>query len=145
MKSPDIDYDSLRGTTLRVYWMILKADKPIRAGEVQRELRLSSPSVADYHLKKLLNMKLLREEGGGYVVDRILIDDVWKIGKHILPYQVAYVTYFGIMLVASLSVGKNLIGTTFGFLALCISVSAVIVSTFELLETIRRLERHDSL
>lgn len=53
----------LKGNTLRVYVYALKR-KRVGVREVQRSLRLSNPSLAQYHLNKLKELALLKEEGG---------------------------------------------------------------------------------
>ena len=53
----------LKGNTLRVYVYALKR-KRVGVREVQRSLRLSNPSLAQYHLNKLKELGLLKEEGG---------------------------------------------------------------------------------
>ncbi|TLX99316.1 MAG: hypothetical protein E6K95_09775 [Thaumarchaeota archaeon] len=63
----DVNVDAqLKGNTLRVYVYALKKRK-VGVREVQRALRLSNPSLAQYHLNKLRELGLLREEGGDYV------------------------------------------------------------------------------
>ena len=47
-----IEYE-LRGKTLKVYLYILRQGKAVGVREVQRELGLSSPSVAFHHIEKL--------------------------------------------------------------------------------------------
>ena len=49
---------NLNGRTLMVYFVILNK-KSIGVRELQRQLELSSPSVAKYHLEKLVNMNLV--------------------------------------------------------------------------------------
>jgi len=59
----------LKGTTLRVYWAIMKrGTEGVGPREIMRELDLSSPSVAAYHLEKLKSMGLVdKDSAGGYV------------------------------------------------------------------------------
>jgi len=45
--------NALKGTTLEVYWFLLKSNRIVGAREVQRALDLSSLSLAVYHLSKL--------------------------------------------------------------------------------------------
>jgi len=55
----------LSGTTWDVYLHILTAEKPQGVRDVWRGLSLSSPSLAQYHVNKLVELKLieLNEEG----------------------------------------------------------------------------------
>ena len=57
----------LKGTTYRIYRHLLWQRKPVGFSEIQKGLGLSSPSVAEYQIGKLLQMGLVREEQGGYV------------------------------------------------------------------------------
>ena len=49
----------IHGTTWDVYLCLLTSKKPIGARDVWRKLHLSSPSLAQYHVNKLLNLKLI--------------------------------------------------------------------------------------
>jgi hypothetical protein len=68
---------ALRGKAWKVYWLLLKAGKPMSVREVQRALRFSSPSVANHHLDQLCQIGLVEKQniGGDYA----LVSDV-KIG-----------------------------------------------------------------
>jgi predicted DNA-binding transcriptional regulator len=55
--------DALSGTTRRVYRYIYKRG-PVRLHDIQRDVGLSSASLADYHVQKLLTLRLIREEQG---------------------------------------------------------------------------------
>ncbi len=56
-KEDSVEVD-LRGNTLRVYWYMLQNSKPVGVREVQRDLGMSSPSVASHHLNKIIDMGL---------------------------------------------------------------------------------------
>ena len=49
----------LSGTTWDVYLTVLTAGEPVGVRDVWRNLDLSSPSLAQYHINKLLGMKLI--------------------------------------------------------------------------------------
>ena len=92
----------LKGNTLRVYVYALKRRK-VGVREVQRALRLSNPSLAQYHLNKLKEMGLVREEGGEYeVVGEIKADfmrDFLRVGTFIVPRFVFYGMLFTVFTV----------------------------------------------
>ena len=69
----------LKGTTYRVYRLMLKQRKPVGISDLQRALGLSSPSVSEYHVKKLLRLGLIREEQGGYVIEKVVFDNIIRI------------------------------------------------------------------
>ena len=54
----------LKGTTLRVYWHLLRSKKSTTLRGLQRDLGFSSPSVASYHLEKLIDMGLVEKFRG---------------------------------------------------------------------------------
>ncbi|MBO3803749.1 MAG: hypothetical protein JTT11_07790 [Candidatus Brockarchaeota archaeon] len=130
----------VKGNTLRVYWYVLKAGhkRPVGIREVQRELGLSSPSVAAHHLEKLRELKLLEKLASG---EYLLVNEV-KVGVLgnfvslvglMLPRHLFYSTLFTTMLVAyallypmDLSY-HNLVALVFGSLA----------SLFSWVETVR--------
>lgn len=87
----------LKGNTLRVYVFALKRDK-VGVREVQRGLGLSNPSLAQYHLNKLKELGLVREENGEYqVMKEVKVDvmrDFLRIGSSLIPRFVFYAVFF---------------------------------------------------
>ncbi|MFX1499554.1 MAG: hypothetical protein ACFFDH_01165 [Promethearchaeota archaeon] len=79
---------NLTGRTLMVYFVLLNK-KSIGVRELQRHLDLSSPSVAKYHLEKLVNLKLIENKSGIYHLDKKadlpLLTSWVLIGKILLP------------------------------------------------------------
>ncbi|TFG10234.1 hypothetical protein EU538_02600 [Candidatus Thorarchaeota archaeon] len=59
-KDDSVEAD-LRGNTLRVYWYMLQSGEPVGVREVQRDLGMSSPSVASHHLNKIIDMGLAQK------------------------------------------------------------------------------------
>jgi len=55
----------ISGTTWDVYLYILTSKEPVGVRNVWRNLKLSSPSLAQYHINKLLSMKLLSQTHDG--------------------------------------------------------------------------------
>ena len=89
----------LKGNTLRVYIYVLKKRK-VGVREVQHALHLSNPSLAQYHLNKLRDMGLIREDGGAYeVVDEVKVEfmrDFLRLGTLMVPRFVMYAVFFTI-------------------------------------------------
>jgi predicted DNA-binding transcriptional regulator len=124
----------LKGNTLRIYWYLLKVGhkRPIGIREVQREIGLSSPSVATHHLEKLRELGLLEKiPSGEYqlvneVKVGVLSNFVTLIGL-MLPRYLFYSTLFTTMLFAYIFVYPidlsyhNIMALIFGFLASLIS------------------------
>jgi hypothetical protein len=59
---------SLSGTTWDVYLYILTSREPLGVRDVWRELKLSSPSLAQYHVNKLLELDMITQTRGGKYV-----------------------------------------------------------------------------
>jgi predicted DNA-binding transcriptional regulator len=115
----------LVGTTLTVYRYFYKVGTPQGIRDIQKGLGLSSPSVAQYHVKKLLQAGLIKEEGVGYVVDKNVFENVIRIRRSVIPIQVAYAAFFATLLVALFGLFRSEIGTplfTFAFVAVTIAM-----------------------
>lgn len=79
---------NLTGRTLMIYLVLLNK-KSIGVRELQRHLDLSSPSVAKYHLEKLVNLHLVENRNGIYHLDKKadlpLLTSWVLMGKVLLP------------------------------------------------------------
>jgi len=82
--------DVLRGTTLKVYRFVLRSGKSVGVREVQRALELSSPSLAAYHLSKLEEAGLLRQEKGEYSVYKVFLESMVRIRHFLIPKYLFY-------------------------------------------------------
>ena len=132
-------YDSyLKGTTYRVYRYLLRQRKPMGVSDVQRALGFSSSSVAEYHIQKLLQMGLLREEQGGYVIDKVVFDNIVRIRRISVPVQIAYVLFFGVTLSLMLAAFRPAEITSAYFLAVAVNVTALAISAYETWKTFKR-------
>lgn len=89
----------LKGNTLRVYIFALRRRK-VGVREVQRGLGMSNPSLAQYHLNKLVEMGLLKENNGEYEIsDEIKVDvmkDFLLLGSLLVPRFVFYAAFFSV-------------------------------------------------
>jgi len=93
----------LNGNTLRVYWVLLRSQRRVvGVREVQRTLGFSSPALASYHLKKLEDLGLTKEEGGEYGLIREVkvgvLKQFTKLGTLMLPRFMLYATMFTTLL-----------------------------------------------
>ncbi|MEM4247168.1 MAG: winged helix-turn-helix domain-containing protein [Candidatus Woesearchaeota archaeon] len=82
--------DILKGTTLEIYRLLLKTNKPLGIREIQRALNLSSPSQAQYHLNKLEEAGLLKREMGNYVINKVLLENCVRISRFLIPRYLFY-------------------------------------------------------
>jgi DNA-binding transcriptional ArsR family regulator len=76
----------------------LKNDKPVGIREVQRALNLSSPTLALYHMNKLEEAGLIKKELDGYVADRIILENLVRLRRILIPRNL----FYAIFLVTSL-------------------------------------------
>ena len=83
----------LRGLTLKVYRFILKNDKPVGIREVQRALKLSSPTLALYHINKLEEAGFIKKESNGYVADRIILENLIRLRGVLIPRNFFYTVF----------------------------------------------------
>jgi len=93
----------LRGNTLRVYLYVLKSSGNVGVREVQRALGFSSPTLAVYHLDKLVELGLLDKKYGEYTLVKEVKVGVLKqfirIGTVMLPRYLFYATLFTTLLI----------------------------------------------
>ena len=94
----------LKGNTLRVYWFMLRSvGDSVGIREVQRALGFSSPTLAAYHLDKLVNLGLVDKRRGEYYLVKTVKVGVLKyfmrFGSFLLPRYVLYAMLFTALLV----------------------------------------------
>ena len=140
ISSSSSSYDPyLKGTAYRVYRYMLKQREPVGISQVQKALGLSSSSVSEYHIKKLLDMGLVREDQGGYVVDKVVLDNIVRIRMISIPVQTGYVIFFGVTLLFLLLFLRPDTINSLYFFAIVVNGSALAVSSYEAVKTFRRL------
>ncbi|MGQ9782049.1 MAG: helix-turn-helix domain-containing protein [Nitrososphaeria archaeon] len=87
----------LKGNTLRVYTYVMRKRK-VGVREVQHSLHLSNPSLAQYHLNKLKDMGLVKEDNGSYaIVDEVKVEfmrNFLRVGTLMVPRFVMYAVFF---------------------------------------------------
>ena len=81
----------LSETALRIYVYLLSKSGPVGPRQIFREMNLSSPSIAYYHLERLRQQGLLKKTPEGYIItQRINIDGYIYIGKRVVPRLIIY-------------------------------------------------------
>lgn len=108
-KSENLDRDeivsNLTGRTLMIYFVLLNKKK-IGVRELQRHLDLSSPSVAKYHLEKLVDLHLVENRNGIYHLDQKadlpLLTSWVLIGKILLPKVIFAAIFFSTLFIGYL-------------------------------------------
>jgi len=121
----------LKGKTLIVYWHLLRSSgSHVGVREMQRSLKLSSPSVAAHHLDKLVSLGLVDKTGTGeyYLTQEVkvgLLRLFTRMGRFLVPRYLFYSVWFSTMLIVYLMFyGRffdgsvhNLVAVIFGALA----------------------------
>lgn len=112
--------------------------KPQGIHDLQRGLGLSSTSVAAYHVKKLLEQGLIREQGSGYVVDRVLFENMIRISSAVVPFEITYIVFFASTLLILLTVYMPHQLTAGYLFAIFVNIAALAFFMFETLKTYSR-------
>ena len=132
------DYDALTGTSLRVYRLIYKKG-PVRLSDLQRELKMSSPSVVEYHLQKLLRLGLIHERSDGFVSDRIVFENMIRIRRMIIPLWATFSAFLATSLVLLLTLLRPSMPSTPSYLFSLGTVAvSLVVSLYQVLVTLRQ-------
>ena len=139
MKPEKVEEDILKGTTLRVYRLIYRQGRPMGVHDVQRGLHLSSPSVAQYHIKKLLGAGLVREGQDGYVIDRIIFENMIRVRRALIPFQATYSIFFASTLVVMLVLLMPPSLTAAYVFSLIVNGVALAISLYEVLRALRKV------
>jgi hypothetical protein len=84
---------------------MLRQGKPVGVREVQRDLQLSSPSVAFHHIEKMVRLGVVeQDQTGNYViakkVDPGILQAFVNVGKFSLPRVGFYAVFFSTIAVA---------------------------------------------
>ena len=132
----------LKGNTLRVYLYVLKSAGNVGVREVQRALGFSSPTLAVYHLDKLVESGLLEKKLGEYKLVREVrvgvLKQFMRIGSVMLPRHLFYASLFTTLLVLY---GVYLVGfervSVSSVFALIFGALGVITSWYETLKAWR--------
>jgi len=125
----------LKGTTLRVYWHLLRSGEPTTMRRLQRDLGFSSPSVASYHLEKLMDIDLVKKNvRGNYELKKTVsleaTSSFVRISHLMIPRYVFYTTFFLTLLIVFI-VGYASSLSLQGVFALVFGVSGFIITGYE--------------
>jgi len=124
----------LKGTTLRVYWHLLRTGKPTTLRRLQKSLGLSSPSVASYHLEKLRDLDLVKKDRGDYELKKTVSFEVMKsfvrVSRLMIPRYMFYTTFFFTLLIVFM-VGYTSSLSIQGIFAVVFGVSGLIITAYE--------------
>jgi len=128
----------LKGLTTKVYKFVLKRGEPTGIREVQRGLKLSSPTLASYHLKKLEETGLLKQTTDGYVVDKVFLRNLIRFRRMLIPKYFFYSVFFVLALALELTIFKPAV--LFREYVFAVGITCVAALSY-IYETIRALSK----
>lgn len=110
--SSDKIEEQLKGKTLQVYMYMIKRKEPVGVREVQRDLDFSSPSVANYHIDKLVQLALAGQDEYGryYIIQKVqvgVLQAFVNIGGLAVPRLSFFAAFFTTMLIAYVALNFN--------------------------------------
>ena len=124
----------LKGTTLRVYWHLLRSGKPTTIRHLQSDLSFSSPSVASYHLEKLMDLGLVKKVRGDYELKKTVsleaVSSFVRISHLMIPRYIFYTAFFLTLLIVFM-VGYVGSLSLQGVFALVFGMSGFIITGYE--------------
>jgi phosphate/sulfate permease len=105
---------------------------------VQRNLNLSSSSVAEYHLKKLVGSGLVREGSEGYGADRVVFENMIRVRRMVIPLWAAFSTFLAASLTLLVTLLRPSSLTPSYIFSLITIAVALAVSLYQSIITLRR-------
>ena len=133
---PNVIESQLKGKTLLIYWYMLKAQgSTVGVREIQRSLGFSSPSIAAYHLEKLVSLNLVEKTMTGeyYLTQEVkigLLRFFTRLGRFLIPRYLFYSIFLTTMITIYLIVYGHS-GGIHNIMALLFGSSACIILWFE--------------
>jgi repressor of nif and glnA expression len=128
--------DILKGLTLRVYKFILRSQRPVGVREVQRGLDLSSPTLALYHMNKLEEAGLIKKEANGYVVDRVILENLIRFRRILIPRNFFYTVFLVTsLIIIAVFLRPSVLTREYVFALVVIGIAAV-TSTYETIKVL---------
>jgi len=124
----------LQGRTLYVYVYLQKKKGPSGIREVQRDLGLSSPSVAEYQIEKLVEMGLASRDSHGRVVVTRKVK-VRALNSYVIfgRFTVPRLAFYAVIFTTIAVLGTVLTGSSLSICGVLVSAAAAAVFWFEAL------------
>ena len=94
-------------------------------------LGFSSPSLVTYHLKKLMEIGLIKEDGLGYIADKVLLINFVRLRNTLIPRYFFYFLFFTLGTVLELTLFMPPIVTREYLIAVVFTVAAAIAFGIE--------------
>lgn len=128
----------LGSTTLKVYRILYAEGKPLSLNEIQKRASLSSPSVAHYHVTKLINQGLVSEKDGGFYAEKAIFENMLRIKRSLVPLQTTFAIFFATTLFGLLFLVRPTELSPLFVLALIVNVAALGIFLFQTFDTLRK-------
>jgi|HubBroStandDraft_6_1064221.scaffolds.fasta_scaffold941904_2 hypothetical protein len=129
--------EPLVGSSLRIYRHVYRRG-PVHLSDVQRNLNLSSSSVAEYHLKKLVGLGLIHEGSEGYTADRVVFENMIRIRRMVIPLWAAFTTFLVLSFTLLLTLLRPSSLTPSYIFSLITIAVAIVVSLYQSVVTLRQ-------
>lgn len=130
--------DYLGEATLKIYRFLYREGRPMTLSDIQKRAKLSSSSVASYHVSKLLDHGLISQREEGYVADKLLFQNMLRIRRSLVPLQMAFAIFFGTTLAELALFLRPATLSSLYLLALIINSVSLGIFIYETLETLRK-------
>lgn len=106
--------------------------------DIQKKASLSSPSVAHYHVTKLINQGLVTEKDGGYYAEKTIFENMLRIRRSLIPLQTTFAIFFGTTLFGLLFLVRPIDLSPLFVLALIVNITALGIFLYQTLDTLRK-------
>ncbi len=117
--------------------MLLKTNKPLGIREIQRILKLSSPSIAQHHLARLEAACLVKREYGDYVINRVELEYCVKISRFLIPRYFFYLLFAVGVLVLELAVLEPVFTPAYA-LSVVVALIFIVIFGYETIKVWRK-------
>lgn len=117
-----------------VYRFIISQGVPVGVREIQRKLKFSSPSLAHYHIDKLKEEGLIKEEAGGYIADKIVLKNLVRFRDRLIPRFFFYFLFFTLGAVVELTIFLPQVITREYLVAVIFTLAAAVAFGVETLQ-----------
>ena len=121
----------LKGNALEIYRLLLRAEKPLGIREIQRTLNLTSPSIVQWHLRKLEAVELVKRKGTNYSANKVLLENCIRISRFLIPRYLFYFMFAVLILSIELTLFRPVILTREYFFALAATLIFVLIFCYE--------------
>lgn len=111
-------------TRMKIYYYLLKQKKPVNIKKIQKDLKISSPSLVYYHIRKLEEEGLVKETQEGYIVEKVILSEFVRIRNHVIPLSAFWTSFFVtglILMITFLAIDKPTVGDIFGIIVSAIA------------------------